>query len=77
MNTTIVELIKSFEEDFSGKTTAEKPLWIHCDLLDKSVDLSYVFEYDFKNDEARRRFGMLCAAIYKSSERWTIQTWRD
>ena len=53
-----------------------KPLWIHVRWEDCDDDLPVVerARYDFKNDDARRAFGILCHNIYTSSEDWSIFT---
>lgn len=38
---------------------------------------SYKFEYDFKVEESRKRFGILCHLVYtKGKPGWIIQTQR-
>lgn len=67
----------AFAERYNDKPNPNlKPLWIHVEIYEQVYDAAgeylklhpiVVCCYDFKNDNARKDFGALCAALYRNS----------
>jgi hypothetical protein len=78
---TSTEQVRDFVAKHSHLTNANgNPNWIEVTLVRHDAGSvnrnSWVFIYDFKNDEARKAFGALCHRLYTVNESWVITTSR-
>lgn len=79
----LIKLVDLFQREFDLSYKLKEPGELRIvvdialmDTVDGDMIQGWSFIYNFKDDNARRRFGMLCHAIYTKSHpwEWTITT---
>ena len=78
---TATEQVQEFTAKYAHvPNTFGNPNWIEVNLIKHDTGSinrnSWLFIYDFKNDEARKAFGALCHRLYTVDETWVITTTR-